>query len=172
MKYRLLFIIICVILLFSFVCLQAEALSLSRKAYQYYGKTVENTQEPSESPVASLTSTASELIAQVNAERIRYGLNPLRTDADLTTAACIRGGEITRKFSHTRPDGSSWSSVSGKAKGENIAMGYSNVDKVMAAWLTSEGHRANILRNSFTSIGVCVYQYNGIFYWVQLFGRD
>ena len=41
----------------------------------------------------------------------------------------------------------------------------------MAAWLSSQGHRENILRSSFGSIGVCAYRLNGVLYWVQLFGK-
>ena len=41
----------------------------------------------------------------------------------------------------------------------------------MAAWMSSEGHRANILRESFGSIGVCVIDVGNVRYWVQLFGK-
>ena len=41
----------------------------------------------------------------------------------------------------------------------------------MAAWMSSEGHRANILRESYGSIGVCAQKVNGVIYWVQLFGK-
>ncbi len=115
-------------------------------------------------------SLSAEIIRQVNAERAKYGLGALKMDAELTHAAYIRAREIVEKFSHTRPDGSSWGTVSPQAKGENIARGYNTADKVMAAWLTSEGHRANILRSGFGSIGVCAIEHNGIMYWVQLFG--
>lgn len=114
---------------------------------------------------------AAQVVAQVNAERARYGLSALQVDADLTSAARLRAQELTQTFSHTRPDGSSWSSVSAKAYGENIARGQSTPDKVMAAWLSSQGHRENILRSSFGSIGVCAYRLNGALYWVQLFGK-
>ena len=120
---------------------------------------------------ASLNAMENELIRQVNAERARYGLAPLSVNADLSTAAAVRAEEIVRRFSHTRPDGSSWSTVSSAAFGENIAKGHSSVDRVMAAWLTSQGHRKNILRESFGSIGVSALRVNGIMYWVQLFGR-
>ena len=40
----------------------------------------------------------------------------------------------------------------------------------MAAWMSSEGHRANILRGSLSRIGVCAYRAGGVLYWVQLFG--
>lgn len=118
-----------------------------------------------------MTEMADEVVRQVNEERAKNGLSPLRTDAELTRAACVRAGEIVELFSHSRPDGSSWSTVSAAARGENIAKGQSSADRVMAAWMSSEGHRANILRESFGSIGVCALRVNGVMYWVQLFGR-
>ena len=117
------------------------------------------------------SNAAAQVIAEVNAERAQRGLTPLSEDSDLTAAACIRAREIAQSFSHTRPDGSSCFTVSEKAYGENIAKGHSTVDRVMAAWMSSEGHRANILRASYGSIGVCCLQIDGIYYWVQLFGK-
>lgn len=122
-------------------------------------------------PASGRGDLASEVIRQVNAERAKNGLSALREDAELTRAACVRANEIVALFSHTRPDGTAWSTVSGRAYGENIAKGQKTADKVMAAWLTSEGHRANILRPGFGSIGVCAILVDGVTYWVQLFGK-
>jgi uncharacterized protein YkwD len=116
-------------------------------------------------------SLADEVVRQVNAERERAGLRALRVSAELSRAARVRAVEITRKFSHTRPDGSAWRTVSSAAYGENIAVGQRTADKVMAAWLTSSGHRANLLRASYGSIGVCAVISEGVTYWVQLFGK-
>lgn len=118
-----------------------------------------------------MPSMAYQVVQQVNMERARYGLDPVEMDATLNAAAAIRAEEIVRKFSHTRPDGSKWSTVSQKAYGENIARGQKTVDKVMAAWMTSEGHRKNILRASYGTIGVSCIKAGNIYYWVQLFGR-
>lgn len=140
--------------------------------------TTKPTVEPTATPAANPTeapSTSNDLafrvIAEVNAERAKYGLSALREDPELTRAACVRANEIVQLFSHTRPNGESWSSVSTAARGENIAKGHSNVARVMAAWMSSEGHRANILRESFGSIGVCAIDVGGVRYWVQLFGK-
>ena len=119
----------------------------------------------------SMSVMAAEVAAQVNAERAKYGLSSLTVSDELTRAACVRASEIVRQFSHTRPDGSSCFTVSGAAYGENIARGQSSADRVMAAWMSSEGHRANILRESYGSIGVCALKVNGVIYWVQLFGK-
>ena len=118
-----------------------------------------------------VTANAQSVVNQVNQERAKQGLSALRVDPKLTAAAQIRAKEIVEKFSHTRPDGTRWSTVSSVAYGENIAKGQRTADKVMAAWMTSSGHRANILRASYGSIGVACVKSGGVYYWVQLFGR-
>ena len=117
------------------------------------------------------TANAQSVVNQVNRERAARGLSALRNDPALTAAAQIRAREIVERFSHTRPDGTKWSTVSSIAYGENIAKGQRTVDRVMAAWMSSSGHRANILRASYGSIGVACVKSGGVYYWVQLFGR-
>ncbi len=126
---------------------------------------------PAPTPAAAQSDPAQQVVQQVNAERAKQGLKPLRVDGELTRAARVRAGEIVQSFSHTRPDGTPWSTVSDGVYGENIAMGQKTVDKVMAAWMTSQGHRENILRPGFGSIGVCRLVSGGVTYWVQLFGK-
>jgi len=56
---------------------------------------------------------------------------------------------------------------------ENIAAGQPNAATVMAAWMASPGHQANILDCRFTQIGVGVINRPGteyIVYWTQEFG--
>lgn len=137
--------------------------------------TVQPTRAPQESSPAlsgsSRSDLAAQVVQQVNEARAKQGLGILRVDSELVRAAAVRAGEIVRAFGHTRPDGSNWSTVSASAYGENIAKGQRTADKVMAAWMSSSGHRENILRASFGSIGVCAYVSGGVTYWVQLFGR-
>jgi len=131
------------------------------------------TQTPAATPVAGSVKAdpAHQVVEEVNAERAKAGLNSLRVDAELSRAAQVRAREIVQSFSHTRPDGTAWNTVSSSAYGENIAMGQKTADKVMAAWMTSQGHRENILRPGFGSIGVCCLISGGVTYWVQLFGK-
>ena len=135
------------------------------------GPTPAPTARPTAGSGSSQTDMASEVVSLVNAERANVGLPALRVDSELTRAACVRAQEIVRQFSHTRPNGTSWSTVSASAHGENIAKGYRNASAVMVGWMNSQGHRENIMRSSFGSIGVCAYTYNGTTYWVQLFGN-
>ena len=111
------------------------------------------------------------VIDETNLERARYDLGELRVDEELMAAARVRADEIVRKFSHTRPDGTEWRTVSSEAYGENIAKGHNNPDRVMAAWMSSSGHRQNILKASYGSIGVACVQVGNVCYWVQLFGQ-
>lgn len=135
--------------------------------------TAKPTAAPTRSPVSVVNrdDLATQVLNLVNQERTSRGLGALRMDSELTRAACVRAGEIAQSFSHTRPDGSSWSTVSSVAYGENIAMGQQTAEKVVAAWMTSTSHRENILRQSYGSIGICAYKSNGVMYWVQLFGK-
>ena len=40
----------------------------------------------------------------------------------------------------------------------------------MKGWMDSPGHRANILKSEYTTVGVACYLCNGTYYWVQEFG--
>ena len=119
---------------------------------------------------------ASQVIDMVNEERAKQGLKPLKMNVNVQKAAQTRSEEITKSFSHTRPNGSSFStalkenSVSYRSAGENIAYGQKTAEAVMNGWMNSSGHRANILNNNFEEIGVGVHiADNGTIYWTQLF---
>ena len=118
---------------------------------------------------------AIEVLNLVNEERARVGVAPLRLAEDLQAAAEIRAREVVRKFSHTRPDGSSCFTViryQGRTCGENIAAGHATAAETVDGWMHSEGHRANILNPSFRELGVgYAYEGNSRYkhYWVQLF---
>jgi uncharacterized protein YkwD len=52
--------------------------------------------------------------------------------------------------------------------GENIAQGFRTPSEVMAGWMGSQGHRENILRPSWTHLGIGVHS-AGTIWWTQLF---
>ena len=118
---------------------------------------------------------AAQVAALVNAARAEYGLPALTVDAKVQQAAQVRARESAQSFSHTRPDGSSFSTalteagVSYTRSGENIAYGQTTPQQVVQAWMDSAGHRANILDAGFTHIGVGYAVVNGTAYWTQLF---
>ena len=132
-------------------------------------------QTPEEDNDTAQGDYASQVVALVNAERAKYGLSALKADSRVQQAAQVRAAETVQSFSHTRPNGSSFSTalteagVSYTRSGENIAYGQSTPQQVVNAWMNSSGHRANILNESFTTIGVGYTVVNGIAYWAQLF---
>lgn len=76
-------------------------------------------------------------------------------------------------FAHTNPDGDGpgqrigFAGYDSQGWGENIAMGFPSPQSVIVGWMTSPGHCANIMKPSFTEIGVGYYSGNR---WVQVFG--
>ena len=132
-------------------------------------------QTPDQDNGTSQGDFASQVVALVNAERAKQGLSALKVDAKVQQAALVRAQESAQSFSHTRPNGSSFSTalteagVSFRRSGENIAYGQSTPQQVMNAWMNSSGHRANILNENFTTIGVGYTVIKGTAYWAQLF---
>lgn len=132
----------------------------------------ETTQETAEEPVsASAGDPVGRVLELVNYYRGQQGLSPLTLDSTLCSAASTRARETVSNFSHTRPDGSQWYTVSSLAHGENIVMGTGmDADSAMTKWMNSSGHRANIMDGSYGTLGVGYYYSGREVYWVQLFG--
>lgn len=124
---------------------------------------------------ADTSKFPAEVLRLVNVERAKVNLPPLRFANDLAASALIRAREIPIKFSHTRPNGSKCFTAMpqiGHILGENLAGGQTTPQKVVAAWMDSPTHRANILNKNFRELGVVYYyQANSKFkhYWVQHF---
>lgn len=117
------------------------------------------------------------VIELVNREREKEGLSPLvPAPGSLAEASRVRAEEASASFSHTRPDGRSWSTaledsgVSYRRAGENLAFGQPTSSEAVAAWMASEGHRANIL-GDYTGTSVSCFRAGNALYWSQLFIR-
>ena len=122
---------------------------------------------------------ASEVIRLTNIERVKAGRSPLQYHAGLQRAAMVRAEEITRKFSHIRPDGTDSSTAlyeNGVAcdGGENIAAGQKTPEAVVRAWMNSSGHKATMMQQSITHIGVgvCKSPITGQWLWIQDFSSN
>lgn len=115
----------------------------------------------------------------VNAERSKAGLAALTWGTTCEGAANIRAREIMLVYSHQRPDGSTWATTcpipaTGGMSGENLNAGNAAVspETVVAAWMNSPDHRANILNPNFTKVSVgFVFDPNAPYktYWSQYF---
>jgi uncharacterized protein YkwD len=127
-------------------------------------------------PTATAAGVTAEILRLVNAERNQAGCRPLVLNSTLSKAAQAHSADMAahQNMSHTGSDGSSpgdritragytWSSY-----GENVAYGYSTAQQVMDGWMSSPGHRANILNCGFKEIGVGLAQPGS--YWTQDFG--
>lgn len=134
------------------------------------------------SPKASAASGSeyyeNAVLFWTNIERARHGLPALKAADALDKAADTRAAELARSFSHTRPNGSKWTTaltangISYSSAAENIAAGQADPCEVVSTWLGSDGHRDNILSGKYTHLGVGYY-YSGSarygHYWEQLF---
>ncbi len=127
--------------------------------------------------------TIEGIISMTNNERVSNGLPALTENQKLDSSALVKTKDmfVRQYFEHMSPDGKSVSNLVTDAGydyiviGENLALGnFTSSKDVVAAWMASPGHRANILNVRFTEIGIGVMQgtYNGNKVWiaVQHFG--
>ncbi len=120
---------------------------------------------PVETTAASqqVTDYAEIICSTVNDIRASYGLSELSTTPLLIDLSTVRAQELVVSFSHTRPNGESCSSalreggVSYSFMAENIAAGRADPISTVDQWMNSEGHRANILGENYTHIGIGYY---------------
>ena len=109
---------------------------------------------------ATMTSPESQLLRQMNLVRAQHHLQPLRFDARLEQAARFHSREMIAGgvFAHGA-FGSRMArfDIQGTFAGENLAWGTGSLGTaqgVVASWLASPEHRANLLRPSFRRVGV------------------
>lgn len=142
------------------------------------GKNYKCTVCVSDKNTSETAKNAQSVAVIVNKERAKRGLKPLTLDYNLCMAAVERSKELTKKFDHVRPDGSSCFTIFKKYgfavfsdRGENIASGYTTPKKVMDGWMNSPGHKARILDSAYEKIGVGYYfdEKEETCYWVQEF---
>lgn len=127
---------------------------------------------------------ANRVLELVNIERANAGVAPLVLDEALCNAANMRAIEMDRtgELSHTRPGGREcftvvdYCNIGYMMCGENIAAGQPTPEDVVNGkygWMSSEGHKANILSLEYTkmglgySVGLSNGQYSG--FWAQEF---
>lgn len=143
-----------------------------------------NTQKPAEQKPAeqkpaeeakSLSEFEQRVVELTNAERAKQGLPALKIDTELSKVARIKSEDMQKNnyFDHNSPTyGSPFDmmkkfGISYTSAGENIAQGQRTPEEVVQAWMNSAGHRANILNNGFTHIGVGYVESGN--YWTQRF---
>lgn len=136
-------------------------------------RTVSITSNPS-----SFEDWGQMVLILVNSERKKAGLKPVEWDDSLAALAREHCEDMVNRdfFSHDNPDGLSpfdrmkRAGIDYLAAGENIAAGSYSPIEAMEGWMSSPGHRANILNPDFKSMGVSVV-WGGSYgvYWAQEF---
>jgi len=133
-------------------------------------------------PARSLATIIDTVFLLTNRERVRASLTPLRRNADLARIAQLQAEQMAAagKLAHEVP-GSRYPTLATRMKligyqyravGENVADGYTSGAALMAGWMTSAPHRANILSARFTETGVGMARSkSGRTYTAQVFGR-
>jgi uncharacterized protein YkwD len=135
--------------------------------------------------------TGRAMLAAVNAARavprncgsVAFGAaGALAWDEALGAAALAHSRDMAtrRRTAHGGSDGSDVAERATRAGyrwrlvGENIASGQATVKEVVAGWIDSPGHCANLMNPAFTEMGAG-YEINrarlpGFVYWTQVFG--
>lgn len=131
---------------------------------------------------AEINTMRNSTTLKVNYRRVQNNLPQLIQNIQLQNAAQAKADNMVKEgyFSHIRPDGYKWSNFidsSGynyRYAGENLAKGYTSVDTMVTAWMSSESHKENILNKDYIDTGVgFAFQNteNGkVLYVVQMFG--
>lgn len=128
--------------------------------------------------------TKEKIIAQTNVQRYNNGgLLPLIENTQLNQAALVKAQDMFKNqyFEHVSPTGIDPGTLVKSAgyeyivTGENLILGnFASEAEIVQDWMDSPGHRANILNNRVTEIGVAIIKgtYEGRTVWigVQEFG--
>lgn len=125
---------------------------------------------------------ANALVAYTNDARTAESLPALTRNETLDAAAALKAQDMISKgyFAHYAPDGTTpwhWLDEAGyryASAGENLAIDFVDSKDVVDAWMKSPTHRANIVKQKYTEIGMAVAegQFNNhkTIFVVQFFG--
>lgn len=120
------------------------------------------------------------MLTKINELRATYDLPALNVDTDLVSYAQIRANEITKKFSHTRPDGTEGLDIiplSRSYAGENLSWHVMDqgvdaaVDGTFTALVNSPSHLDNMVAPEYTKIGIASVEINGKMYVAYMFSN-
>ena len=118
------------------------------------------------------------ILKEVNIEREKNHLKPLKIDSRLNKIAVIKAKDMAKdkKMSHTsKKFGATFNLIKKEnihftKAAENIASGHKTPEFVVERWLKSKGHHKNILGKDYRFIGIGKASDNeGKLYWVQIF---
>lgn len=128
--------------------------------------------------------SVDQVVSYTNAERAKSGLGAVTLNGSLNNAARLKADDMfaNQYWSHVSPAGKQpWdfmkqAGYSFSAAGENLARDFSTTPEMIAAWMGSPSHKANIMNAKYQEMGVAVV--NGTLQGVettlvvQMFGRS
>jgi uncharacterized protein YkwD len=145
--------------------------------------------QPASTPDISLQQTSEialdDVLDEMNRCRAENDLPPLRLDDRLSGAAFDRARDMFdhHYFAHVAPDGTEpfiWADRNGYdyvTIGENLAVGQRSAHQVVAAWMSSPAHRANILGANYVDCGLAIVPGSPLgkgrgFLFVAIYGKE
>lgn len=119
---------------------------------------------------SALSSSESQFVGKINAERTARGTKALTVKSDLVSVARRHSARMAAKGSiwhnpNLGDEVDGWTLL-----GENVGMGPS-VESLHKAFMDSPGHRANILESDYNQVGVGIVVEDGTIYVTQVFAK-
>ena len=130
----------------------------------------------------NLDAITADVVRFTNDARARNGLPALRTSTKLMEAARIHAAQMAaaQRADHTI-SGARYPTMQSRLDAvgyvymqvaENVAWNQASAQAVVNSWMSSSGHRANMLDPGLTEIGAAMARSSrGEPYWIQVFGR-
>jgi uncharacterized protein YkwD len=106
----------------------------------------------------------TQIVEMTNSQRSSAGLSPLTVNEQLNQAALAKANHMFANdyWAHVAPDGTNpWFFIRNagyaySVAGENLARDFADAGSIVDAWMNSETHRANIVHQKYTEIGIAV----------------
>ena len=161
----------------------------SCKPDEYVGSEQVPTQPtvPQESEIAIQTTPESEIFdisahtvglletqifESINGVRTQGGIQPVRLDSRLSAIASVRARELSKRWSHTRPDGRNFTTIAedygyGGGLAAEILFYQTaepTAETVVQSWMGGDSQRENLLSTGVETVGIGVYRGGGLVY--------
>lgn len=125
--------------------------------------------------LASLNTQEMYILKLINQYRLHSGLSDSILKADLKACqlAIQRCNEMIEEneLSHLKwtDEASILIQLGSNSVGENIAYGYNSAEAVVNAWIRSEAHKKNIIREDWEYLGIGIVKSNNRYWYCTLF---
>ncbi|NRT80899.1 CAP domain-containing protein [Clostridium beijerinckii] len=134
---------------------------------------------PTNYSISMQNSAEDKILQLMNEKRKEAGLQPLTIDNTLVQVARYKSDDMIQNnfFDHTNPDGTKWTNwlhtigYTYTTAGENIAYNTSDPVELFNQWWNSPGHRANMMNEKYTKVGIGVIYGNNKYMGTQEFSN-